>query len=340
MVYNPMPNDSQPFHIASVEYFQTYANLRKSHYFTQATKDKLIEMGGEFKLIEKAPGEYAFLQMYYSKSDVGNYTGGDSYSFTVKNPYDTQNPYVRIESRWSTDYSNETLLLEFDETKTLANQKLINDGLDLDFSKTPVLKFKVKGTNKDGDAILISLKGSGTSRGRIDYFIDLNYEGWREYTVLDADNCEYDISKYSFANIQNVAGAWETIRETPTYRSIGEIGIRTCGSTAKNAQISSIYGYKHIKAVVENPTVTVGSSSITFNTTIEGGNYIEYFPETNKAFLYDNYSQTSKEITFTGTLNVPSGNSVGKYTATSTNGCVVRAKVVFGFAGETVENIK
>jgi hypothetical protein len=148
------------------------------------------------------------------------------------------------------------------------------------------------------------------------------------------------MTKYSFSGIQNVAGAWETIRETPTYSAIGEVAIRLSGSTAKNAQISSIYAYKNIKAVVENPTVTVGSSSITFNTTIEGGNYIEYFPETNKAYQYDNYTQTSKEISFTGSLSIPTGTSTGTYTANVTDGTKLRAKVVFGFAGETVDNIK
>jgi hypothetical protein len=103
------------------------------------------------------------------------------------------------------------------------------------------------------------------------------------------------------------------------------------------------YGYRVVMAngeKVENPTVTVGSSSITFNTTIEGGNYIEYFPETNKAYQYDNYTQTSKEISFTGSLTIPTGNSTGTYTANVTDGTKLRAKVVFGFAGETVDNIK
>jgi hypothetical protein len=202
------------------------------------------------------------------------------------------------------------------------------------------LKFKVKGTGGSKDAMLLSLKGAGLSNGRIDYFIDLNYTGWREYTVVDADNAEYDLNKYKFTGINNIAGEWETIRETPTYQAIGDIAIRTSGSTAKSAQISTIYAYKQNIAPVENPTVTVGSSSITFNTKIDGGNYIEYDPDTNKALLYDNVKQTITEIPFTGSITVPSGTVKGTYTATATTECPVRAKVVFGFSGVTVENIK
>jgi hypothetical protein len=104
--------------------------------------------------------------------------------------------------------------------------------------------------------------------------------------------------------------------------------------------MSSIYAYTQVKTVVENPTITVGTDSITFNTTIEGGNYIEYMPDIKKAYLYDNYNQTSHEITFTGSITVPSGMSGGTYFATSDDNSVVRAKVVLGFSGLVVDNIK
>ena len=342
MVHNPLPADNHPFHIASVEYFKKYGDLRKSNYFTQRTKDKLIEMGGEFKLVEKN-GEYVWQQMSYNKDNLGNVVSEDSFSFTGSNPYKAQKPFIRLEQRWSTNFENELKLFDFDENKKLSEQTLLNNGLRLDLTNNMVLKVRVKGTGKDGDAMLLSVKGvpEHWSYGRVDNFIDLNFEGWREFVLLDADNAEYDIEKYNFGPaIRNQAGAWETIHLTPPYDQIGEINLYLTGDTAGNAQISSVYGYTQVQDSVINPTVSVGNTAITFNTTIRGGEYIEYEPDTNRAFLYHNLEQTVEEIDFTGEISVGEGEYTGRYTAKSETNAPLRAKVVLGFAGATVENIK
>jgi hypothetical protein len=249
---------------------------------------------------------------------------------------------VRVEQRYSTEFENELKLIEFDENKKLYEQTLLNKGFCHDITNNMVLKFKVKGTGGKNDALLVTLKSvaSHWSKGRVDYFVDLNFEGWREFVVLDADNAEYDIEKYNFGPaIQNVAGAWTTINQTPGFEQIGEVNLYLTGDTAGEAQISSIYAYTQVQDSVTNPTVSVGDTAITFNTTIKGGEYIEYEPDTNKALLYHNEEQTVEEVDFTGEVSVGEGAYTGKYSAASNN-AHLRAKVVFGFAGETVDNIR
>ncbi len=347
MVYNPIPNpatiDANPFLYSNVKYFNDkYSELRKSHYFSQEVKDKVIEIGGEWKIVEKKPGEYAFLQMYYSQANLGNDLTSPNYTFTGNNPFDAQTAFVRVEPRWSTEYEDPITICEFDENKTLEQQNLTNNKLSVNMRNNMAVKVKVKGTATDGDAILIVLKGgltSGESNGHCDYFIDLNFEGWKEFILLDADNAEYDTTKYKFgAPIYNVGGDYGTVRSTPSFANIVNVTVYTCGTNAKSAQMSSLVGYKQIDAPVTNPTVKVGSSSITFNTTVKGGEYIEYIPEENKAYLYHNREQTIEEIPFTGTINAPSGSFTVEYTAEATTKATLRARVTLGFKGQEISN--
>jgi len=345
MVYNPMPLDAldNPFHSNNVNYYNNnYSVLRKSHYFSDEVKNAIIEKGGEWKIIEKNPGEYAFLQMYYSQSNLGNDLTVPNYTFSGNNPFKKQTAFVRVEPRWSTEYANPITLCEFDETKTVGSQTIAKTGLSVNMSKNMAVKVSVKGTGKDGDAILIVLKGgltSGESNGHCDYFIDLNFEGWRDFVLLDADNAEYDTTKYKFgAPIYNVGGDYGTVRSTPNFANIVNVTLYTATSNSKTAMISDLIAYEQVQAPVKNPTVKVGSQTMTFNTEIDGGNYIEYHPDENKAYLYNNKEQTISEIPFTGTLEIPSGDFTCEYTAEALTKATLRARVTLGFSGEEISN--
>jgi len=321
-------------------YNEFYSKLRKSHYFSDEVLEKVKNSGGEWKVIEKSAGEYAFLEMYYNKGNVGLLSSGALNSISGNNPFKAQSPFIRIESRYSTLFENEIKIAEFDESKTLKEQTLTKK-VKVDMTNNMALKVRVKGTGADGDALLISVVGSitsGESNGRGDYFIDLNFEGWREFVFVDIDNADYDIKKYTFNGVNTDYFNYITYRRVPNYADIIDLTVRTSGKTADTASIGTIYGYTQTPAPVENPTVKSGSSSITFNCEISGGEYIEYDPITNKAFLYHTSEQTSEEISFTGTLNLPSGKFTAEYSATPKTAAPVRARVTLGVSGEEITN--
>ncbi len=337
--FNPETLQARPHLRANMDYYNNmYSRLRKSNYFTEETLEKVKANGGEFKVIEKAPGEYAFLEMYYQKDNVGTRLGESLVQYG-NNPFKSQTPFVRIESRWSTLFENEILLADFDETKTVGAQTL-SKNIKVDMTNNMVMKLDVTGTGRDGDALLISLTGglvSGESGGRIDYFIDLNFSGTKEVVLLDADSGEYDTVKYVFKDIATTGMQYATYRKVPNYADIVNITVRTCGDTATEAIIGDVKAYTQTEAPVENPTLTVGSSTITFNATLKGGEYVEYDPLTNKAYLY-HADQTIEEVTFTGKLSVSSGDYTCTYSANALTDAPLRARVVLGFAGEEITN--
>jgi len=341
MVYTPFSVKDvkdNPFYYRNVIYYvNLYTKLRKSHYFKDETLKKVKDIGGEWKVIEKDDGEYAFLQMYYSQANLGNYT--DNYTFKANNPFASQKPFIRIESRYSATLENPVTLTKFDENKMLEEQ-IITKFCALDMRENMVMRVKIKGTGVDGDALLISLQTNlvSSSSGRTDHFIDLDYDGWREFILLDADNAEYDTDKYEFDGIDINGAGYSTYRFIPGYSNINKVVVRANTISATKAQIGEFTTYKQDEAPVTNPTVKVGLQTLTFNTTVKGGEYIELDQNTGKAFLYHNAEQTIEEITYTGSITAPSGKFDVVYSANAQTTAPVRARITLGFAGQEITN--
>lgn len=331
----------QLFHYDNVKYYtDIYTKLRKSHYFTDDVIEKVKSIGGEWKVIEKGANEYAFLQMYYNKKNLVYARDYSDNTLVGNNPFDSQTPFIRIESRWSTLFENPITLASFDKNTELGSKSVVKS-CAVDMTNNMALVVNVKGTGVDGDALLISLKGtasSGTDDGHTDHFIDLNFEGWREFILIDADNAEYDVDKYQFSGIETRWATYSTYRTIPPYKNITKVSVLANTNSATKAQISDIVAYTHVEAPVENPTVTIGSSSITFNCTIKGGEYIEYYPETGKATLFHNAEQTKEDVGVTGSVNVPAGSFSATYSATAKTNAPIRARLVIGFTGQEITN--
>ena len=348
IVYNPFDVAlirNNAFHYDSIMYYSnTYAKLRKSHYFNDDVIDKVKSLGGEWKVIEKSSGEYAFLQMYY---EAKNLTVGRDYainSVAGENPYGKQTPFIRIEARNSTLFENPVTIYKFDESANVStsNSTVVKKSVSpIDLTVNMALTVKVKGTGNEGDAMLLSLTGGSKGdeeNGRSDYFIDLSFVGWREVILLDADNAEYDFEKYNFKGIGTIGMQYATYRITTSYKAIDSVYVRTVGETGYTARLGELTAYTHTDAPIKNPTITVGSSKMTFNCEMKSGEYLEYDPLTNKAILYHNYEQTKEDITFSGALNIPTGSFSAVYSAESLTNAPLRARVVLGFSGQEIGN--
>ncbi|MBQ9976912.1 MAG: S-layer homology domain-containing protein [Clostridia bacterium] len=335
--FDPDTINASPFFQQNLNYYNKYySSLRKSEYFSDEVIEKVKASEHEFKVIEKTEGVYAFLEMYYNYGKIGNAVGAEM-TFKGNNPFKAQSPFIRIEQMFSTLGENATSLVKFDEEKKFSEQQLVASFTAVNVAEKPTLKMRVQGTGNDGDAMLLSL--SGNDGGRADYFVDLSFEGWRDVIVAELDNGAYDTDKYNFTGITLSGGNYASFVSTISFSGINRLQIRTCGSTVGEARIGEIFACTPVDATVKNPTVKIGGESITFNTTLKAGEYLEYDPLTDKAIVYHAYEQTTEEVTYTGGIkNAPSGTFTGSYSAEALTDAPTRAIVVTGFAGQEITN--
>ena len=241
------------------------------------------------------------------------------------------------------------MLLSLDENaeiSTLGTQSTHRTELN-GISGKEALKVKVYGNGSEEAAILISLTSKNTivDAYRIDYLIPLNFTGWREVILMDNDNGDY--GKFSFSN--TIIPLSQNPTDYYTYRyelDLGSIRYATITTTGDvtGVKMDDILAYTPSASPAKNIKVTIGGNTITFDTTLKSGEYLEYYPEENKAYhyYYDDYTAEGatisrqrfvKEISFTGSVEVPTGDFTFTYSATSAASIFkppLRAEVTIG----------
>ena len=357
MAYESFTLDSMTHNnemIENITYFDKYSALRKSGYFSSAVREALkdgLANGKEYKLFSEN-GEWVFYETYYSSNIIRDSLDESFMSGSDTNPYGEQTPYIRIEQRYSAlPGSSESTLLALGDNVPVSSVKGTHSANISNISSSRALKVKVTGNNSESDAILISLKDTGD--GRIDYFIPLNFSGEREFILLDADNADFDGYEFSGINSKPMID-YTTYRTNLSASSISTVTISLTGACTGVA-IDDIRVTAPVSAPALNPTVSVGDSSVTFNTTLQSGDYLEYIPEENKAYkhYYKSYSYTNssggtstltyqkytEEIDFSGKISIPAGDYVYTYSADGTTEAPLRAKVTIGLkSGTPVKN--
>ncbi len=328
-------------------YFNLYSRLRKANYFSDAVKETLrkgYDAGKEYKVEEQSDGSWAFREMTYVKNKVFDMADDMFVTDTATNPYNEQTPYIRVEQRYSTLGENETTVYAFDETADVAAGTYSFDAMNL--TNTRSFKIKVTGNGIEGSALLLTMGTTATSEaGRLDLFIPTDFTGTREFILFDMDNADYD--GYTFSGVTITSTNYTAYRNSFYISGVNSVKI-TCAGDCTGVKIDDLRACTPVNAPAQNPSVTVGSNTITFNTTVRSGEYIEYIPELNKAYLHsynvltdgtNGNTPTVTEITFTGSLTVPAGEFDYTYNATGTTEAPLRAQVVLGLmSAELIAN--
>ncbi len=327
-------------------YYGVYARLRKADYFSEEVKEIIKNGKYEYRLIEQEDGSFAFKEMYYDKHKIYSLEGLGDVTGEGNNPFGSQTPFVRIEHNYSTNGENEIVLVEIDESKDVSSVKGAKTIKATNISGNNVLKVNVLGNGKDG-AILISLdNGSG---GHADYFITTSHTGWKEFVLGEVDNGEYTVTGHSFAQADTSWANYPTYHNSADFTRISRVQIGVSGDVS-GVKIDDIKAYKVFDAPVKNPTVKIGSSTMTFETVMNSGDFIEYYPDENKAYhtYYDeSYDEEgkytgsvyhTKEISFSGKLTVNTGKFTYTYSAEPTTDAPTRARVVIGTQGGIIAN--
>ncbi len=329
-------------------YYGLYTRLREANYFSPEVRNTIKNGKYEYKVFMQEDGSWAFKEMTYFKHKIYDISEPNFAKGSANNPFDAQTPFIRLEQRYSTKGENGTVIYAFDENKPVTEIKGKYSFSNIDATGKTALKIRVFGNNSVSDAILITLRGVNTAEaGRNDYFIPLNFSGWKEIILLEANNDDYE--GYTFSGISTGGINYETYRAHANFSALNSVTVTLCGSCS-GVKIDDLVAFEPIDAPVKNPSLTVDGKTIAFDAELHGGDFIEYYPDENKAYL-NYYTQIYdaegkwvddeahvKEITFTGKLEVPKGKFNFSYKAEAMTDLTTRAHVVIGVSGATVEN--
>lgn len=310
-------------------YYSLYSKLRKAGYFSPKVKDTLrkgIDSGKEYKVEEQPDGTWAFREMTYFKNRVFNAAQGYFVTGKGTNTYSAQTPYVRIEQRYSTLGNNSQVLYDFDENAQVISghwSTVATGG-----STRLAYKISVYGNGSATDGIMVALNNC------YNFAIPCNFTGWREFILIDADNADHS---YAFS------GENQMLRgEVP--KDISSVRVMLSGNCT-GVRLGDLVACEAVNSPAQFPSVTVGGKTLTFNTNLRSGEYIEYFPELNRAYKHyydvnaDGTNGNEKyvtEISFSGSLTVPHGDFTYTYNGSATSNAPLRAQVVIGVKSDEI----
>ena len=331
IVFNPSPAGQNAAYLRNgTRYAEIYSALRKSNYFSEAVKQIIRDNPQkEYAVQQKGDGSWAFFEKYYTATKLYDINTAGRSTIAANNPFEAQQPFVRIEGYQSSTATTGTTLLNLNSNADIRTQTL-SASINVNINSQRALRVTVTGNNSN-DAICIRLNCvTSTESSVADYVIRLNFEGEREFILSERDNGTF--SDISFPGKYDDHYAF--LRADFNYSQVTGIQVYLSGACT-GVRMSSIVATPAVTNAISNPTITIGGSSVTFNTTVSHSEYLEYMPGSATA---TKYSGTGAETTVTVTGVLPIVGSGAFEAEISADGAAmpIRATVTFGFTGPEV----
>lgn len=288
----------------NLDNYARYAKLRFGGYFSDEVKDKLKDRNYEYKL-ENNNGFWGFRESVYCKSKIRD-INKDCLEGT--NPFNKQKPFIRLENLYSSNGSSAINLMCFNENEMLSDAKIEKSFLQpINIENNLGIKVTLKGEGKDSkNALCIRLLSEAP--GYADYVVRLNFDGWRDIVLSNLDNAETKDLEFKGRAYDLYSNYYYDV----DFSKITCLQVFKAGD-CKNVRLKSIDAVPIIPNKLTDPIVRLGNASITFNGTIESGEYIEYQVGNKTALVYDRLgnSRTIK-VKRRGRFNVPKGFFIAK----------------------------
>ena len=308
----------------NVEIYTRCDKLRKEKYFSQALLERVKSQNYDCHIAKAEDGSYVFVQKDYQYKKMYDLSDDQRNTAIFKNPFRTQTPFMRIEALMASGEAEEEILLPIDAKKELCEQelKIAFDGFR-DFSKKLARKVSILGNGKEGGAIAI--KQHSSDYGTMEFIIDTNFEGWRDFILVESDNG--DRPEYPFDKTEWIYGVY---RIDFRHDRVCDISVETTGDIS-GVRMSSIAAVDAAYEVLKNPMVRIGDAAVTFECELMSTDYIEYDGQTAK--VIDRYGN-EKSIRACGNIQAPSGDLEATLHAVPLNRHTPRARLTLGFTGE------
>ncbi|MBQ7329351.1 MAG: hypothetical protein IJX01_09410 [Oscillospiraceae bacterium] len=313
----------------NVALYKKYDDLRKQQYFAPEYLEKVKESPWECHLKETEQG-YVFEEKDYQTAKLYDLQDSERNNKKFTNPFAEQVPFIRIEALLSSAGRNPIELISLDENKDLTDQPLVKEHTqDVDLNKKLAKKVRVLGNGKPGSAIAIENRWETfkSNRSYLDYIIDTDFEGWREFVLVETDTGERP--DLPFDEGENIYACY---RSQMNNRMVSKTQIRTAGDVT-GVRMSSVVACEHCYEVLKNPTVQIGDTKVVFECELMSTDYLEFDGKTAKVF---DRNGNEKQIWYQTDLAVPAGEFTASLTADPLNGNPARAILTLGFTGKEI----
>lgn len=309
----------------NISIYKKYDDLRKSGYFSPEYLAKIDTDSCEYALVEEK-GKYWLQERNYCSKRIRNMSDEETNTATFTNPFSKQKPFIRIEMAMGADKDERFFLLAGNEKtgKELVEYEVKHD-TPVDLSEYLGKYVRVKGNGKKG---VVVIKLMGKIGGFAKYIIDTDFEGWREFVMVEDNSIERDELHLNDNEHWRLIYAGAYIAQQTQ-----SVGIQLSGDT-EGVVISDVYAVPQMYDVIKNPTVEINGQTLTFECEVPSGEFIEFDGE--NAVVIDRHGN-EKPVWFSGELTVPKGSFKAKLTGRSLNRCIPGAYVTFGFKGKTVK---
>ncbi|MCL2305014.1 MAG: hypothetical protein FWC43_06680 [Planctomycetaceae bacterium] len=309
------------------EILKNYDTLRKERYFSPETINRLQEPGKHFHLAKTGDDAWRLKEANYGHAVLT----AEKTGFVYDNPFEKQVPMlIRIENRHQTlDDDAGIELIPMEETQVV--DKLVSQKFEKPIDLSGHLGFGVW-VFGDGGGQQINIRFDSPHHlvsGHTDHFIDVDFEGWRYFSLAKAENGTRPDVKWPIS-CDNI---YSEFRERVHYNSISEVHLMIVGDS-KNLRFRTVKALPIREDRLIDPTLEINGQTVTFTGTIKNGHFMEYVPG-NRAVVYDSLGHEISEMApSVRQIEIPCGKSTVRFSTKTESGKPAAVRITLGTIGE------
>ena len=342
--YNVVLNDIErddverlPALARNIAIYNQYDKLRKSRYFAESLLEIARNGKYEYHLTRTHDGDFALEEKEFQIRKLYDLASDERNTAKFCNPFGAQAPFVRIEALLSSDQTDPERLLEPDEERPLQEQTAIRAlDTELDLSGKLANHVSICGNGKTGSAVAIIMNcGTKGEPGQLEFLVDTDYVGWRDFVLVESDNGQRTDLPFDDCGGRDWHGMlhmYAIHRSQFHHDRVNRIRVETT-KEAEGVKMSSVTACRHCFAEMEEPTVQIGSTAVTFHCRLRSTDFIEF--DGKSATMIDRYGNETK-IAFTGSLTAPGGKFAARLHTDNSEDLPLRAQLTLGFTGNTI----
>ena len=335
MTYNPLRSadvEGKPALKRNLDIFARYSKLRQERYFSEKVLSVLKEGRFEYKL-EYNNGRWGFREAVYCRNKLRDISKDILYG---DNPFQKQKPFIRLENGYTSTAMSSITLFNSGELDNWSDNKIQKQFLTpINLIDHKAIKITVKGNGiSSHDALCVRL-GASSSNSYADYFVPLNFYGWRELIIPSLDNG--DFTNYMFEGKEDNVNKMH-INGVDLSR-VSYINIyKTKGS--KSVEVKNVDAVPVVSNSLTNPIVHIGPMAIVFRDTIQSGEYIEYKVGDEKALVYDSIGNSRAiNVSRRGRFRIAKGSFIAWVSGTpELKNAPAEVTLTFGLYGDFIHN--